>query len=54
MAPAIEPSLRLYKEVSSLGFKVILMTGRRERHRSITVDNLSRAGFQEWEKLILR
>ncbi|KAL3645168.1 hypothetical protein CASFOL_010348 [Castilleja foliolosa] len=28
MAPAIEPSLKLYEEVLNLGFKVILMTGR--------------------------
>ncbi|GFQ01030.1 acid phosphatase 1 [Phtheirospermum japonicum] len=54
MAPAIEPSLKLYEEVLNLGFKVILLTGRSERHRSITVENLSRAGFREWEKLILR
>ncbi|KAG8381563.1 hypothetical protein BUALT_Bualt06G0134600 [Buddleja alternifolia] len=54
MAPAIEPSLKLYEEVLSLGFKVILLTGRSERHRSITVDNLFRAGFREWDKLILR
>ncbi|KAL0304058.1 UNVERIFIED_CONTAM: Acid phosphatase 1 [Sesamum radiatum] len=54
MAPAIESSLKLYEEVLSLGFKVILLTGRSERHRGITVENLLRAGFQEWDKLILR
>ncbi|KAI3458347.1 hypothetical protein Pfo_015010 [Paulownia fortunei] len=54
MAPAIKSSLKLYEEVLNLGFKVILLTGRSERHRSITVENLSKAGFQEWEKLILR
>lgn len=54
MAPPIESSLKLYKEVLNLGFKVILLTGRSERHRNITVENLFRAGFREWEKLILR
>ncbi|GER50814.1 HAD superfamily [Striga asiatica] len=54
MAPAIEPSLKLYEEVLKLGFKVILLTGRSERHRGITVENLSRAGIREWDKLILR
>ncbi|KAL3647523.1 Sigma1B-adaptin [Castilleja foliolosa] len=54
MATAIEPSLKLYEEVLNLGFKVILLTGRSERHRSITVNNLLRAEFRQWEKLILR
>ncbi|KAL8049944.1 hypothetical protein ABFX02_06G051400 [Erythranthe guttata] len=53
-APAIESSLNLYNEVLRLGFKAILLTGRSERHRSITVENLSKAGFCDWEKLILR
>ncbi|KAL2248564.1 acid phosphatase 1 [Sesamum indicum] len=54
IAPAIESSLELYEEVLSLGFKVILLTGRSERHRSITVENLFQAGFREWDKLLLR
>ncbi|KAL0317600.1 UNVERIFIED_CONTAM: Acid phosphatase 1 [Sesamum angustifolium] len=53
-APAIESSLKLYEEVLGLGFKVILLTGRSERHRGITVENLLRAGFREWDKLLLR
>ncbi|KAL6516741.1 hypothetical protein OROGR_020046 [Orobanche gracilis] len=54
MGAAIEPSLKLYEEVLTMGFKVIFLTGRSERHRSITVENLSSAGFRKWEKLILR
>ncbi|KAL5130644.1 Tricyclene synthase EBOS, chloroplastic [Glycine soja] len=54
VAPAIEPSLKLYEDVLNLGFKVILLTGRSERHRSVTVDNLINAGFKEWDQLILR
>lgn len=53
-APAIEPSLKLYNALLELGFKIILLTGRSEAHRSVTVDNLRRAGFQSWDKLILR
>lgn len=53
-APAIQPSLRLYEQVLQLGFKVILLTGRTEKHRSATVENLINAGFQSWHKLILR
>ncbi|CAJ1978362.1 unnamed protein product [Sphenostylis stenocarpa] len=54
VAPAIEPSLKLYENVLNMGFKVILLTGRSERHRSVTVDNLINAGFKEWDQLILR
>ncbi|KAK7313844.1 hypothetical protein VNO77_39046 [Canavalia gladiata] len=54
VAPAIEPSLKLYEDVLNLGFKVILLTGRSERHRSVTVDNLINAGFKDWHQLILR
>lgn len=54
VAPAIEPSLRLYEDVLKLGFKVILLTGRSESHRSITVDNLINAGFRDWHQLVLR
>ncbi|XP_028807302.1 acid phosphatase 1 [Neltuma alba] len=54
MAPAIEPSLKLYEEVLNLGFKVILLTGRSEAHRGVTIDNLISAGFRKWHQLILR
>ncbi|KAF8412946.1 hypothetical protein HHK36_000918 [Tetracentron sinense] len=54
LAPAIESSLKLYEEVLGLGFKVFLLTGRSERHRSVTVENLRNAGFQNWDKLLLR
>ncbi|ESW05477.1 hypothetical protein PHAVU_011G182400 [Phaseolus vulgaris] len=54
VAPSLQPSLKLYEDVLKLGFKVILLTGRSERHRSVTVDNLINAGFKEWDHLILR
>ncbi|KAG5091443.1 hypothetical protein JHK82_050221 [Glycine max] len=54
VTPAIEPSLKLYEDVLNLGFKVILLTGRSDRRRSVTVDNLINAGFKEWDQLILR
>ncbi|KAK3033236.1 hypothetical protein RJ639_033116 [Escallonia herrerae] len=53
-APAIESSLKLYEEVLSLGFKVFLLTGRSEKQRSVTVENLISEGFQNWDKLVLR
>ncbi|KAE8720190.1 Acid phosphatase 1 [Hibiscus syriacus] len=54
MAPAIEPSLKLYEKVLNLGFKVFFLTGRSEKQRSITIENLTEAGFRSWDKLILR
>lgn len=54
IAPAINSSLDLYRDVISLGFKVFFLTGRSERHRNITIDNLIKVGFQHWDKLILR
>ncbi|KAL4340349.1 hypothetical protein GQ457_08G034870 [Hibiscus cannabinus] len=53
-APAIEPSLQLYEKVLDLGFKIFLLTGRNEQHRLITIENLTKAGFRRWDKLILR
>ncbi|XP_073043355.1 acid phosphatase 1-like [Primulina eburnea] len=53
-APAVESSLKIYDVVLSLGIKAFLLTGRSERHRNITVHNLLKAGFQDWNKLILR
>lgn len=53
-APPIESSLKLYEEVLSLRFKVFFLTGRSEKQRSVTVQNLIDAGFQYWDKLILR
>ncbi|OEL15394.1 Acid phosphatase 1 [Dichanthelium oligosanthes] len=53
-APAIPSSLKLYKEVRELGFKIFLLTGRSEGHQGVTVDNLENQGFHDWDKLILR
>lgn len=54
MAPAVESSLKLYKDVLGLGFKVFLLTGRSEGQRAVTIDNLRNAGFENWDRLILR
>ncbi|KAK1604090.1 hypothetical protein QYE76_027763 [Lolium multiflorum] len=53
-APAIPSSLTLYNEVRDLGFKTFLLTGRSEGHEGVTVDNLRKEGFHDWDKLILR
>jgi len=53
-APALPSSLKLYNELQGLGFHVILLTGRAEFQRNSTEANLLFAGYQSWEKLILR
>ncbi|XP_022159547.1 acid phosphatase 1 [Momordica charantia] len=53
-APALLPSLKLYKELLDLGFKVVLLTGRSESQREVTTQNLIDAGYYGWERLILR
>ncbi|KAD5961475.1 hypothetical protein E3N88_12948 [Mikania micrantha] len=54
VAPAIKPSLKLYEEVLRLGFKIMLLTGRYEDKRNVTITNLTHAGYHKWDKLILR
>ncbi|AET02722.2 acid phosphatase [Medicago truncatula] len=54
VAPAIKLSLKLYEDILNLGYKVILLTGRSESHRAVTVDNLINACFRDWHQLILR
>ncbi|KAG0476081.1 hypothetical protein HPP92_012922 [Vanilla planifolia] len=53
-APAVNYSLKLYNDVLNLGFKVFVLTGRSEAQRDLTTRNLNSAGFQVWERLILR
>ncbi|KAL4575991.1 hypothetical protein LXL04_012079 [Taraxacum kok-saghyz] len=54
VAPVIRPSLKLYKDVIGLGIKIILLTGRSEDKRNVTISNLMDAGYLKWDKLILR
>ncbi|KAK6268126.1 hypothetical protein QUC31_012286 [Theobroma cacao] len=53
-APALPETLNLYKKLLSLGTKVVFLTGRPEYQRSVTANNLRKAGYQTWEKLILK
>ncbi|PSS33207.1 Acid phosphatase [Actinidia chinensis var. chinensis] len=53
-APPIKSSLKLYEEVLKLGFNIFLLTGRGEKQRGVTVENLINAGFRFWDKLVLR
>lgn len=53
-APALSPSLRLYKELQSLGYTIFLLTGRAEFQRNVTELNLVNVGYTNWKRLILR
>lgn len=53
-ATALPASLELYNNLKTLGFKVMILTGRGEEQREITQKNLNCAGYSGWEKLILR
>ncbi|PQQ10671.1 acid phosphatase 1 [Prunus yedoensis var. nudiflora] len=53
-APALPASLKLYKELKHLGFKIFLLTGRSEHQRNATAKNLLYAGYNNWERLLLR
>ncbi len=53
-APGIPGTLKLVKEAERLGVDVIFLTGRPEAQRPGTERNLHAAGFDGWQKLILR
>lgn len=53
-APAISGTLRLYKEAQLLGVSVFFITGRPDRQRAVTEQNLNEQGFQNWQGLTLR
>ena len=52
--PAIEPTLRLYKQAKQSGVTIFFITGRSEELRVITEANLKKVGFTEWEKLFMK
>lgn len=54
IAPALPESLKLYKKLLALGIKVAFLTGRGEAQRNVTETNLKNAGYDTWEKLILK
>nr|GMD38724.1 acid phosphatase 1-like [Ipomoea batatas] len=53
-SPAIPASLRLYNVLLSLGIRPVFLTGVREVQREARTTNLLQAGYQNWEKLILK
>ena len=52
--PAIPQTLRLYRYARRHDVKVFFITGRRERARAATVDNLEAEGYERWKGLHMR
>ncbi|KAG8389167.1 hypothetical protein BUALT_Bualt02G0200900 [Buddleja alternifolia] len=53
-APALDHTLGLFHEIKGKGFKVFLISTRRESLRDATVDNLIKEGYHGWAGLVLR
>ncbi|KNA20723.1 hypothetical protein SOVF_049830 [Spinacia oleracea] len=53
-SPPLSASLSLYQELQRLGFTIFILTGRSEPFRNATEANLRLAGYNNWERLILR
>ncbi|XP_065850532.1 acid phosphatase 1-like [Euphorbia lathyris] len=52
--PALSESLKFYKKLQKMNFKIVLLTGRSENLRIRTELNLLEVGYTNWERLILR
>ena len=52
--PAIPQTLRLYRYARRHGVTVFFITGRRERARADTIDNLKAEGYTRWKGLRMR
>ncbi|KAH7433494.1 hypothetical protein KP509_07G072000 [Ceratopteris richardii] len=53
-APAIESVALFYRQLVSGDWSVFFLTGRSEKRREVTEENLRRSGFTKWTGLILR
>lgn len=53
-APAIKPTLALYKDALHHGVKVFFVTGRHQSEYDATKRNLIKAGYTQWAGLYLR
>ena len=51
--PAIGPTLWLYEAAKARGVAVFFITGRPTAFQSLTVQNLTRAGYSGWSGLVL-
>jgi acid phosphatase len=52
--PAISPTLRLYEFAKAHKMSVFFITGRREHERNLTIENLQRAGYKDWDGIYFK
>lgn len=52
--PAILPTLKLFQTAKDNNVAIFFLTGRPEKQRTMTEKNLKKAGFDHWEKIIMR
>lgn len=52
--PAIDPTLELYRYAKANHIAVFFITGRTEKYRSITEQNLTQTGYTDWDGLVFK
>jgi len=52
--PALAPTLKLYRFAREHHIAILFITGRFEEERAVTEENLKKAGYANFDKLILR
>lgn len=52
--PAIQPTLELYRYAKDKKIAIFFVTSRPETLKDITIQNLTNAGYQNWDGLIMR
>ncbi|XP_050364578.1 acid phosphatase 1-like [Argentina anserina] len=52
-APALGHTLKLFQDIKDRGFKIFLISSRRETLRSPSVDNLIKVGYHGWTSLVV-
>lgn len=53
-APAIQPTLSLYKTAKKLNIDIFFITGRRESEAKPTILNLQKTGFSDWSGIYFK
>lgn len=53
-APAIKPTLALYRDALKHHVAVFFVTGRREIEREATITNLKKSGYRQWQGLYFK
>jgi len=50
----IRPVLDFYNQVRGRGIQIFIISGRREKYRAVTEENLKKAGFSGWKTLYMK